>query len=87
MTLRCFVDYQIWQWQDEGNEWTAYTAHACVDLQQGLVNKSASVALKAREIMYTVKLGLEPWQQTNNETGVSRKVTQVKSGVLLKETS
>ncbi|KAI0225557.1 Poly [ADP-ribose] polymerase 2 [Lamellibrachia satsuma] len=72
-------DYQIWQWQGEGNEWTAYTARACVDLQQGLVNKSASVALKAREIMYTVKLGLEPWQQTNDETGVSRKVTQVKS--------
>ena len=75
-----FLDYRVWQWKNEHNEWNAYAANSCVPLQRGLGKKSASVAIKARDTVYKVNLESEPWQQTNDETGVSREVTRIKSG-------
>ncbi|KAK2191455.1 hypothetical protein NP493_53g17011 [Ridgeia piscesae] len=43
------------------------------------MDKSPAVSIKVRDAEYTVSLGLKPWQQTNEETGFSRNVTQVKS--------
>ena len=75
-----FADYQIWQWEDENSEWNPYSAHVAVKLQRGLMDKSPTVSFKVHDAEYTVSLGSKPWQQTNEETGYSRNVAQVKSG-------
>ena len=73
-----FVDFHVWEWEDENGRWNPYNITASVLLEKELMDGGNTVQIEAYGRNYTIDIAKKI--QTNDDTGVQRDVQRQKSG-------